>query len=119
MEAEVSKKRSRWTWPIIIGTLVGGWLAFRFFGYLMVTFERTFKFGIWDTWLGYIGLLVGLVVAAAFNWPPLRSGIAGYVVGVALLTVINVVVPTPVSCLQSSKGWDILRAYSISCEPAR
>ena len=74
---------------------------------------------LFDTWLGYFGLLLGLVAAATFNWPPLRSRIAGYVVGLALVTVINFLVPTPAPCLQSSKGWDVLRAYSISCEPAR
>jgi hypothetical protein len=117
MEAEAGKKSTRWTWPIIIGVLVGGWLAWKAFWYLFGII--TFNFWLFDTWLGYIGLLLGLVAAASFNWPPLRSGIAGFVVGLALVTLINLLVPTPVPCLQSSKGWDVLRAYSISCEPAR
>jgi hypothetical protein len=117
MEAEVSKKRTRWTWPIIIGTLVFGFLAYQIVTRLVFSFE--FYFGVWHTWLGYIGLLSGLVAAANFNWPALRSAIAGFAAGVVLLTIINAVIPTPAPCLQNAKGWDILRAYSINCGPAR
>ena len=119
MEAEAAKKRTRWTWPLIIGIPLGGWLAVKIVAYLMVRLEDYFNFWLWDTWLGYLGLLCGLISAAAFNWPPLRSAIVGYAAGLAVLIMINVVVPTPPSCLQNSKGWDILRAYSISCPPAR
>jgi hypothetical protein len=116
MEAEVGKKRTRWTWPIIIGTLVGGWLAYQIVTRLVFSVEM--YFGIWDTWLGFIGLLSGLVAAAIFNWPPLRSALAGYAGGLVLLTIINLV-SSPVPCLQDSKGWNILRAYSTNCVRAR
>jgi hypothetical protein len=70
---------------------------------------------IWYTWLGYLGLIGGLVVAAIFEWPAMRTGLAGLAGGVALVTLINVVQPTPATCLQNSKQWDILRAYSLKC----
>jgi hypothetical protein len=70
---------------------------------------------IWYTWLGYLGLIGGLVAAAFFGWPALRSAVLGFAGGLALVTLVNVTVPSPVSCLQSSKGADILRAYSLKC----
>ena len=70
---------------------------------------------IWYTWLGYLGLIAGLVAAAALGWPPLRSAAIGLAGGIAFVTMVNVVDPKPADCLQSSKGWDILRAYSLVC----
>jgi hypothetical protein len=115
MAAEVGKKYARWTWPLIIGTLVGGFLAYQIVTRLVTSVE--IYFGIWDTWLGFLGLLSGLVAAAIFDWPPLRSALAGYAGGVALLILINVLLPNPVPCLQDSRGFDILRAYSTNCGP--
>jgi len=75
---------------------------------------------IWYTWLAYIGLIAGLVTAAVFGWPAFRSAMAGFVGGLALVTLVNVVAANPAGCLQSSKGLDILRAYSIKCpDPSR
>ena len=70
---------------------------------------------IWYTWLGFIGLICGLVVAAVFEWPAMRSALVGFAAGLVLVTVVNVVDPEPATCLQNSKGWDILRAYSLKC----
>ena len=71
---------------------------------------------IWYTWLGYLGLLAGLIVAAALGWPPVRSAIVGLAGGIAFVTFVSVVDPKPApECLQNSKGWDILRAYSLKC----
>jgi hypothetical protein len=70
---------------------------------------------IWYTWLGYLGLLAGLILAAVLGWPPVRSAVAGLAAGIAFVTFVNVVEPKDVDCLQNSKGWDILRAYSLKC----
>jgi len=69
--------------------------------------------GYFDTWLGFIGLLVGLVVAAWFGWRPLQTALAGYVGGVLLVVLLNVMSPEPSACLQNAKGSDILRAYKL------
>jgi hypothetical protein len=74
-----------------------------------------FIFSHFDTWLGFLGLVSGLIVAAGFGWPPLRSALLGLASGVALVVLINVVAPKPAICLQQSKSWDILRAYSLKC----
>jgi hypothetical protein len=70
---------------------------------------------IWHTWIGYLGLIAGLVAAAYFGWSALRSALIGFVGGLVLVTAINVVAPPPPACLQSAKGWDILRTWSIKC----
>ena len=71
---------------------------------------------IWYTWLGYLGLLAGLVVAAVLGWPPVRSAIIGLAGGIAFVTFVNVVDSKPApECLQNAKGWDILRTYSLKC----
>jgi hypothetical protein len=72
-------------------------------------------FSHFDTWLGFIGLVLGLIAAAGFGWRPLRSALLGVASGVALVVLINVVAAKPASCLQQSKGWDIMRAYSLKC----
>jgi hypothetical protein len=72
-------------------------------------------FGHFDTWLGFLGLIFGLIAAAGFGWPPLRSALLGVASGAALVVLINVVSPKPANCLQQSKSWDILRAYSLVC----
>jgi hypothetical protein len=74
-----------------------------------------FIFSHFDTWLGFLGLVFGLIAAAGFGWPPLRSALLGLASGIALVVLINVVVPKPAICLQQSKSWDILRAYSLKC----
>ena len=74
---------------------------------------------IWYTWLGYLGLLAGLVVAAVLGWPPVRSAVVGLAAGIAFVTFVNVMDPRPVpECLQIAKGWDILRTYSLRCPSA-
>jgi hypothetical protein len=98
---------------MIAATLVGGLLVYYLFGRLVIITE--ILFGVWHTWLGFFGLLSGLVAAAIFNGPPLRSALAGYAGGLALLIMINALVPNPAPCLQNSKGWDVLRAYSLKC----
>jgi hypothetical protein len=70
---------------------------------------------IWYTWLGFLGLLCGLVAATIFEWPAMRTGLVGFAGGIVLVTLVNIVQPTPASCLQNSKQWDILRAYSLKC----
>jgi hypothetical protein len=72
-------------------------------------------FGHFDTWLGFLGLVLGLIAAAGFGWRPLRSALLGVAGGVALVVLINVVAAKPANCLQQSKSWDILRAYSLKC----
>jgi hypothetical protein len=114
MVAEVDKKR-RWTWPLIIGTLVGGFLVYQIVTRLV--FGIQISLDIFDTWLGFLGLLSGLVAAAVFSWPPLRSAFVGYAGGLALVILINVILPNAVPCLQNSRGFDILRAYSTNCGP--
>jgi hypothetical protein len=36
---------------------------------------------IWYTWLGFFGLICGLVVAALFEWPAMRSALVGFAAG--------------------------------------
>jgi hypothetical protein len=72
-------------------------------------------FSHFDTWLGFLGLVSGLIAAAGFGWPPLRSALLGLASGLALVVLINIVAPKPAICLQQSKSWDILRAYSLKC----
>jgi hypothetical protein len=70
---------------------------------------------LFATWLGFFGIVAGLVLAAVYGWRPLRSAVAGYVCGVAVVVFVNVLTPTAAPCLQEAKGGDILRAYSIRC----
>lgn len=69
----------------------------------------------WYTWLGYLGLVSGLIAAAIFGWPPLRTATIGFTGGVAAVILANLVSPVPPPCLQNAKGMDILRAYSLDC----
>jgi hypothetical protein len=66
-----------------------------------------------DSWLGFLGCIGGLVAAAVWNWPPLRSAAIGFAIGIVAVITINLISPSPATCLQSSKGWDILRAYKL------
>jgi len=68
---------------------------------------------VWYTWLGYFGIVFGLAVSAVFGLSPLRTSIIGLASGVVLAVLWNVVDPTPSPCLQNSRGWDILRAYTM------
>jgi hypothetical protein len=67
---------------------------------------------MWYTWLAYLGVIAGLAVSGVFGMSPLRTAGIGLAAGLVLVTIWNLVDPTPAPCLQSSKGWDILRAYS-------
>jgi hypothetical protein len=66
-------------------------------------------FPYFDTWLGFLGCVGGLVAAAVWNWSPLRSGVIGFGVGIVVVIIVNAMAP-PAPCLQVSKGWDIWRA---------
>jgi hypothetical protein len=66
---------------------------------------------VWYTWLAFFGLVAGLVASGIFNTSLLRSAGIGFAAGVVLAAIWNVLDPTTAPCLQSSKGWDILRAY--------
>ncbi len=72
---------------------------------------------IWHTWLGYFGLLSGLVAAAILGVSALRSAAIGFVAAIAIVILWDVVAPAPAPCLQGSVGWDILRAHSLYCAP--
>lgn len=71
---------------------------------------------VWHTWLGFFGLLCGLIAPTIFRVPVIWSALTGLVGGIALVTLWNFAAPTPVSCLPMTKGIDILRAYDLSCE---
>ena len=105
MESEQGNKFSVWLWPTIGLTVV---LAFWW-----VPDLREFVGQFWDTWLGFLGLVVGLLVAAYCQLPPLRTALIGFAGGLVLVTVVNVLSPKPTPCLQNSKGWDIWRAYRL------
>ena len=75
-------------------------------------------FDLFDTWLGFLGIVIALVLAAVYGWRPLRSGLVGYACGVALVVVLNGLSREPVPCLQNAKGGQILSAYSTNCAKA-
>jgi hypothetical protein len=107
MESEQVNKLSVWRWPTIgLAVVLLFWT---------VPGLKAFVFQFWDTWLGFIGLVGGLLVAAYLQLPPLRTALIGFAAGLALVTVMNVLSPDPTPCLQNSKGWDILRAYRWAC----
>jgi hypothetical protein len=66
---------------------------------------------IWYTWLAYFGLVFGLIASWFMGTSLARSAAVGFVVGIVIVVLVNVASPTPAPCLQSSKGWEILRAY--------
>jgi hypothetical protein len=70
---------------------------------------------IWHPWLGYFGLILGLVAAAIFGVSLARSALIGLAAGIVLAAVVNIAVSNPAPCLEQSKGWDILRAYQVNC----
>ena len=74
---------------------------------------------MWHTWLGYIGLICGVVASGILGTSLLRSAAVGFGTGIAIVVLINVVSPTPAPCLQDAKKWDILRAYSFNCAPPK
>jgi len=70
--------------------------------------------GIWYTWTGYFGLILGIFVSGIFKTSMVRSAAIGFVGGVVLVTVLNFADSTPAPRLQDSKSWwDILRAYHL------
>jgi hypothetical protein len=71
--------------------------------------------GIWYTWLAYLGLIFGILASIVAGTSLMRSAMIGFAGGVVLVILWNIVEPTPVPCLQNSKGWDVLRAYSLDC----
>jgi hypothetical protein len=73
-------------------------------------------FGLFDTWLGFLGVVAGLVLAAVYGWRPLRSAAAGFAAGLVLVILVNGLSREAPPCLQEAKGGDILRAYSTNCE---
>jgi hypothetical protein len=70
---------------------------------------------IWYSWLGYFGLLFGLIAGNILAYSLLRSALIGFAGGIAVMVAINILDPKPDLCLQNSKRWDILRAYSLKC----
>jgi galactitol-specific phosphotransferase system IIC component len=68
--------------------------------------------GIWYTWLAYLGLIFGLLASIVAGTSLARSAAIGFAGGIVLVILWNIVEPTPAPCLQHSKGWDVLRAYS-------
>jgi len=68
---------------------------------------------LFDTWLGFFGLVGGLVTAAVWRRPPVRSALIGFALGIAAVIVANLMAPTTAPCLQSAKGGDILRAFRL------
>ena len=73
---------------------------------------------IWYTWLAYFGLIGGVIATGIFGTPLVRTAGIGFAVGLVLVVIWNFVEPTSASCLQNSKGWEILRAYSLACPPS-
>ena len=70
---------------------------------------------MWYTWLAYFGLIFGTIATVVFGVSLARAAVIGLAAGAVLAVVWNVAAPTPAPCLQNSKGWDILRAYSLDC----
>jgi hypothetical protein len=70
---------------------------------------------IWHTWLGFFGLLCGLIAPTIFRVKVMWSALAGLIGGVALVALWNVAVPARAPCLPNAKGVDILRAYRVTC----
>ena len=70
---------------------------------------------IWHTWLGFLGLICGLVAPSIIRIPILWSVALGLAGGIVLATFWNIAAPTPAPCLLYAKGPDILRAYNLSC----
>ena len=68
---------------------------------------------MWHTWLAYFGLIAGLGASGVLKTPPLHSAGIGIAVAVVVVIVWNLVDPTAAACLQASKGWEILRAYTL------
>ena len=71
---------------------------------------------VWfDTWLGFLGIVVGLALAAYYGWKPLRTAIAGYACGVLVVVIVNGLGAQAAPCLEKARGLDIFRAYSYEC----
>lgn len=69
----------------------------------------------WHTWLGFIGLICGLIAPTLVRIPLLWSTLTGLACGIVLVTAWNFAVPTRAPCLPEARGIDILRAYEVSC----
>ena len=74
---------------------------------------RKEKVMVWYTWLGYVGLLLGLAASGILGTSPVRTAAVGLAGGLVLVVLWNVLDPTPSPCLQNSKGWDIMRAHKM------
>ena len=88
-----------------------------FFGSIWAWVEFLFAlfFSYFDTWLGFIGLVIGFMMAAYLGWRPLRSAVGGYVCGVVLVVLLNLTAKEAPACLEKAKGVDILRSYRTTC----
>ena len=86
-------------------------------GFITIPLRLVFlPFALWfDTWLGFIGIVVGLALAAYYGWKPLRTAIAGYACGVLVVVIVNGLGAQAAPCLDKARGCDILRAYSYDC----
>ena len=71
---------------------------------------------MWHTWLGFFGLLAGLILPTIIRVKVIWSAIAGLIGGIVLVTLWNVAAPAEAPCLPNAKGVDILRAYRLTCE---
>ena len=68
---------------------------------------------MWYPWLAYLGLIAGLGASAILKTSALRSAGIGIVVAAVVVVVWNLVDPTSAACLQTAKGWEILRSYTL------
>jgi hypothetical protein len=71
---------------------------------------------IWHTWLGFFGLLCGLMAPTVVRVKVIWSALVGLIGGIVLVTLWNVAAPAQAPCLLNAKGIDILRAYRLTCE---
>ena len=69
---------------------------------------------MWPTYFGLAGFLAGIVASTWLPWHIVKCAIAGFLAGLLVAVIFNLVAPAP--CLQNSKGWQIVWAYSLFCE---
>jgi hypothetical protein len=69
----------------------------------------------WHTWLAFVGVIAGIVVAAVTGGALARYALMGFAGGLVLVIAWNAVLREPPPCLSNAKGVDILRAYNFDC----